>query len=517
MSSEEPRKPARSQRFLVNVLWIWLGFAVSIVAGLVLPPMVTRNLGDAGYGVWSLIFSFIGYYGLVDFGLRSAVVRFAAEYHATNDQEKINRLFSTMMLHFSWLMGAMMVVTVVLSRFSDRFIHDTGQYQSQIPWLVIIVGVSTAFGLPGTVLSGIVEGYQRFDLAGRVSLISFGSRYAGVMVLLTMGYGLVEMALCVLASVLLYVALYFWYLRRLQPRPRFGFRYVDRSVLREAFRYGVHTFSAGLASRVLEQGSPVMIGYYMPAMFVGYFNFPVRLLAYAAEPLSRVGNAVQPQVTELIAKGEMGAVAQLGIYVNRYCYALFAPFGIFLLVYGGDLLGVWMGRTFQVESTPLLAPMMVATGIATAGQFSSSSMLFGLSKHQRFAYGQLVEAALLVVLSALAIPAYGIFGAACVSAGLMLLVRGIYTPWLVCQYLDYPLARYMKSIYLAPTLTAIPVYLVLLWLKGVLPGSGWAELVAAGAVASVLFFGAAYFTSLQPEHRAIVKRMAGRFLPGPRE
>lgn len=505
--------PARSHRFIVNVLWIWLGFAVSIAAGLVLPRMVVRHLGDEGYGIWSLIFSFTGYYALVDFGLRSAIVRFTAEYLAKDETEKLNRLFSTMLLHFTWMTSVVVLMAVVLSRYSDRFFHAAEPFQSQVPWLMIIVGVSTAIGLPGTVLSGIVEGYQRFDVAGRVSMISFGSRYVGLMVLLSMGYGLVAMSLCVLASLCLHVSLYFYYVQRLNPRPRFAWRYVDRGILKEAFAYGVHTFSAAIASRVLDQGAPVMIGYSMPAAAVGYFNFPVRLLAYAAEPLSRVGNAVQPQVTELIAKGQMKAVAEVGIFVNRYCYALFAPFGVFLLVYGGDLLYVWMGQSFRAESAPLLLPMMVATGIATAGQFSSSSILFGLAKHQRFAYGQLVEAALLVGLSAWAIPAYGILGAAYVSAILMLVVRGIYTPWLMCHYLEFPLLRYMRSIFLTPTLTAVPVYFLLVGLKRFMPGSNWPQLITAGAVASVVFFAAAYFTSLEPQHRAVVRRLLAKVLP----
>jgi O-antigen/teichoic acid export membrane protein len=286
---------------------------------------------------------------------------------------------------------------------------------------------------------------------------------------------------------------------------------VDGDIMRRAFRYGIHTFGAATSGRILEQGSPVIIGHFSPATFVGYFNFPVRLLAYLAEPLSRVGFAVQPRVTELITQNKGRAVAELGMFVNRYCFALFVPFGTFLPVYGGELLRVWMGPEFQNQSTALLVPMMVATGIAVAGQYSSTSILFGLARHQWYAYSQMMEAALLVALTIWVVPRYGILGAAWVSSALMLVFRGFFTPWLVCHYLDYPVMSYLRSIFLAPILTAIPVYFLLRGLKIYLPGSNWPQLILAGVVASVAYLGAAYFTSLERNHRKEVWRLVGKF------
>jgi O-antigen/teichoic acid export membrane protein len=39
-------------------------------------PFLVRNLGDRMYGIWTLVGSVLGYYGLIDIGLSSAVVRF---------------------------------------------------------------------------------------------------------------------------------------------------------------------------------------------------------------------------------------------------------------------------------------------------------------------------------------------------------------------------------------------------------------------------------------------------------
>ena len=52
-------------------------FATIIIA-LFLMPFVVYSLGDRIYGFWTLASAFIGYYGLLDLGLSSAIGRFIA-------------------------------------------------------------------------------------------------------------------------------------------------------------------------------------------------------------------------------------------------------------------------------------------------------------------------------------------------------------------------------------------------------------------------------------------------------
>ena len=77
--------PERSRRFVNNVLWNWLGTAVSLFIGFVLSPYLILKLGADGYGVWAITFSLVEYYWFFDLGFRSATVKFVAHYSATGD------------------------------------------------------------------------------------------------------------------------------------------------------------------------------------------------------------------------------------------------------------------------------------------------------------------------------------------------------------------------------------------------------------------------------------------------
>ena len=250
----------------------------------------------------------------------------------------------------------------------------------------------------------------------------------------------------------------------------------------------------------------MVIGRMQGAASVGYFNLPLRILMYAADAVSRVGIVASAQAAEFSAKGRLEAVARLGIYANRYCFTLYMPLAMLVLVYGHELIQLWVGTEYVIHSAPLLPVMLIGTAFTTAGQFTSSSLLFGMGKHRDYAYFLLAEAAANIAGLILVIPRYGLMGAAIVAVSLMTLVRGLITPWLVCRLLHFSYIVYMRSIFLRPLLTALPVVTLLYWLKWHWwPGATWMQLFAVSAITTVLYYGAAYFTCLEDEHKALLR------------
>jgi O-antigen/teichoic acid export membrane protein len=268
--------------------------------------------------------------------------------------------------------------------------------------------------------------------------------------------------------------------------------------------YGFHTALASVATRVLNESVPILIGYFRPVAYVGYYNLPVRLLQYTADAVSRVAMVTGSNTAELAAKSDLRAIARLGVFVNRYCLMLFMPLAIFLLAYGRELIEVWIGAEFAAYSAPLLPVLAISMALAMAGQFNSSAILYGLGKHSGYARGLLVEASLSFAALLLVIPRYGILGAAWVVSVLMILNRGLYAPWLVCRQVGTGYGGYMRSIYVRPVLAAVPVLGLLFLLKTRVPGGGWLELVLAAGVCGTSYFALAFYCCFDREHRSML-------------
>ena len=276
-------------------------------------------------------------------------------------------------------------------------------------------------------------------------------------------------------------------------------------MFRDIFRYGVKSFAANSSTLVLNQSGTVMIGHYLSEASVGFYVLPSRLLQNAVDAVSRIAIVTRSSAAELSAIGRRDEALKLGVYSNRYSLTLFMPLVVFLSIYGRALILRWVGPQMAEHSAPLLPVFLVSNALVLAAQFNSSSLLYGLGAHGGYARGMILEAFAYLAALVWVTPRYGIFGVACVSAALMIAVRGVYTPWLVSRALNSSFLLYMRGIYVRPLLAAVPVW-VLAWFlqKNWLPGTTWAQLTLAGCTCGVVYSAIAFFACLPPEHRMMI-------------
>src|SRR6478672_4268691 len=95
-----------------NVGTSWFSLGVNILVGVFLSPFILHRLGDTAYGIWVLIFSVTGYYGLFDLGIRSSVVRFVSRFAATKDDSALSRLINTSLFTYTLIGAVTLLVTV---------------------------------------------------------------------------------------------------------------------------------------------------------------------------------------------------------------------------------------------------------------------------------------------------------------------------------------------------------------------------------------------------------------------
>jgi O-antigen/teichoic acid export membrane protein len=433
--------------------------------------------------------------------VRSALVRYSAYFHARGEFDKLNELINTVIGYYTAITSVAVLIALILSRYADRLFHVPPEYQQDVPVLLIVVGVAAILGI--NVFAATLEGLQCFDIGTRVYLLTIGIRSIGTFLLLYFGYGLVALGLnIIVAQIAGYIGAYRGF-RRIFPELRLSVRLVRISMLRHIASYAIHTFLASIATQMLNQTPALLIGFFRPAAFIGYYSFPLRMVQYALDFVMRVGHVSASRAAELSAKGRFREVLSLAEYSNRYCLTMFLPLSIFLLPYGYPLIAVWVGRDFATYSAPIIPIVLLSITTAYVAQFNSSSILFGMGKHHRYSHGLLVEAAINLPGMFLLIPRYGIMGAAWAAAVPMILVRGIFTPYLVTYYLGGSYAEYMRRIFLAPLATAAPVIALGYYLRDhLLPGKNWFQLIAAGGLITAAYWSLALFTSIAPEHRS---------------
>ena len=506
-TSAVPETPG-NQQFIVNVLWNWSAVLVNVFSALILSPFIIRRLGDENYGLWALTVSLAEYYWIMDFGFRSATLKYSAHYRALGDNDRINEILNTALFYSACIGPALVLGNYFGAPLLSSLMHVR---QALFPKLLMIVVGAWVLGSLFNVFSSCLEGFQRFDLTNKIYLTGTAVRAFGTAALLLAGYGVLEMAVMVLVAQALVHLLSFLAFRRVFPPLRFSRRFVKISALRTMLSYGAHSVVASLAQRILNQGAPLVIGMFLPARFVGYYAAPSRLLDYIVDGISRVGNVSNPNAADMVARNASDRLLQLSVLTNRYSLALFLPVTMMLAVYGPPLLAVWISPQFGANCSGVLLALIAGVTVALAGQNNSVSILFGMGRHQRYARALITEAVLTVTGVALVVRPFGIIGAAWVVSTMMLLNRGLFTAWLLSQEVGISYFRFLARVY-QPFVLAAPVMALLFALRlTILPGRNWPQLILAGIICAVCYFPLALLT-LREDHRELLLRKVGRTL-----
>src|SRR5271166_4539390 len=219
-------------RALKNVASSWTGLAINIAVGFFLSPFILHHLGDEAFGLWVLIFSITGYYGLFDFGIRSSLIRYVSKFEATGDKEQLARIINTSLFTYSCLGLLLMIPTVLGSIYVDRLFHVPPAFFHDARLLFFIVGTSLALGFPLAISNGVLEGLQKFYLMNWTNIVSMLLRAALTVLALRRGYGLLKVALITVSFPLVTSAVRAVIVQRLLHVP-YGRKYVDRSAFKQ--------------------------------------------------------------------------------------------------------------------------------------------------------------------------------------------------------------------------------------------------------------------------------------------
>ena len=495
----------RGKRFVINLLWNWVGVGATLIAGLIISPYLIRKLGPDAYGVWVLSFALVENYVFLDLGFRSATVKYVAHYWATGEPVRINEVLNTVIAYAAIISTGLFVIVLVASRYIDRFFNVSPEYTHSFRTLVVLISLSWCLGFVFNNFAASLEAVQRFDLYNKAAVITTVFRVAGTGMLLYGGRGLVEIGLLVITSQVLGYVLFFLCFYHIFPELRLSPGLASVSTLKKMGDFGIHTFLVNIAYVILAQSPILVIGHFLPTSFAGYFAAPNRLLQYAGDAVSRIGIITNANTAELQARGQTGSLQQLALFTNRYCLTLFMPIAILLLVFGNAIFNLWVPSIARY-SAPLLPIMLAGYVIAVVGQFSSWMLLQGLGRHQSYARGMIAEAIVCIAILVWVTPRFGLPGVAAVTSVLMILNRGLLTPWLVSREIGCGFSGFVISIYFWPLACAIPAFGVAILLKGsALPGTTWTQIGLALAIIGVVYLTSALFLCVPSSHRELLR------------
>jgi len=452
-----------------NVGSSWVSLATNVAVGIFLSPFILHRLGDTAFGIWVLIFSVTGYYGLFDLGIRTSVIRYVSKYTATKEMDLLARHVNTSLATYLGIGTLSMTVTIVLSSFVDQLFKIPPEMHGQARLLLLLVGASVSLGFPLGVFGGILEGLQRYYLLSWTAIVMTLSRAALIVFFLSRGYGLITIALITIALPVISSLFRMMMVAHFLPLP-YGPKYLDREAFRHMAHFGGTSMIIIVAAQLRMQTDAMIIGRMLSAAAITYFAIGSRIMAYAFQVVATLAQVFVPMSSQSEAVGDMDRVRKIYIAGNRACALTTFPIIATVLILGKSLIEVWVGRKYVPLSFPVLLTLAIPMTVLLS-QAASGRILIGMGRHKRFATVSLIEGISNVLLSIVLVRLFvfvgwpGIVGDAFGTAIPMACTMLFFMPYEMRKQLGVPIRTFVREAYTLPLLLILPFAAVLLLMR----------------------------------------------------
>ncbi len=468
-----------------NALWNWAGMITPMLAGFVVAPFLVHRLGDTTYGLWILIGSVAGYYGILDFGIRDSVGRNVALFLAKRDPVGVNRVLNTAgaILGAAGLIALLATFGVLL--FFFRIFDVPPDQVADARLALVLVGINFAMSLPASLFDATLWAYQRYDLRNGLDIVTVLVRTVLTFTLIGNGGGLVTLAVLTLAISVANTAVRVFFVFRLDPALRAGLDYVRLDAARGLYGYGVWAFLLNMARLVIPQFSPFIVGSRLGVDLVTPYGIATRLIGYGTMGLKAGTSVLTPVATALHAEEKRGQQQRLFLEAGKYCLALALFFATLFVLLGRPFITLWMGPSLAYSAG--LLTILALGEVLPMSQWVTYSILLGMGRHRVPAIVAVLENVVVIGAAlALAHP-YGLAGVCLAVAVPGALCRGLIQLLYACHVLHVSPGTYLRRTLLPPLASAVLPALGLAALTRCSIPTSWAQLIAYGAL-----YGAAY-------------------------
>lgn len=438
----DTKRTSLKQGAMLNWLSLGLNFGVSFVV----TPIIIHKLGAVGFGMWALIQSFSGYYGLVNLGLASALQRFVSRDLAKGDRDSLQQTVGSAVAFFSGT-GLLVLLAALLLRapavgFFDIPAADAPAFGATL----LLCATAVVADFFGALLTTMFTARERFDLSNGLAIARQVVQATGILLVLHLSPSINGIA-AVVCGVSLASLLAGWLIvNSLQSDTTLTWRGARMARLKELLHYGTSTMLLTIANIVRLRLGNLVIAKTAGLSAVGMFTVASNLVLQMNSIVASSFNVLNPRFTRLHTQGkqtELQSLYRVSLFASS---SLACGMGLMILVFGERFILFWIGESF-LPAVPILHVLTVAYVFALA-QAPSWNLMFALARHHYMSRVTIIEAGGIVVLGLWLSRTYGAIGFAWATAGAMLFTKLLLHPPYAAQLANLSLRAYLAPMFL---------------------------------------------------------------------
>lgn len=489
----------------MGVVLTYLNIFINTGVMLAYTPFVLRYLGQEEYGLYALAMSILTYIALLDFGFGNAIVVFTSKYLVNGDNEKLVKLYSTILsCYFAISLASVLLMVLFYYNVECFFVNSmTASEIETFKKMIIIIAINIALSVPGNMFRSILTAYEKFILLNIVNIVRTLSIPLLIAISIIFDQSVITMITIVtLVNLAAILTLIIYYVLNIKVQIKL-FKF-ESDVFLRSFKFSIFVFIATIVDQVNWNFGQLMIGSYLGTKDIAVFSIAILFSTTFIMLSSGVSRVLLPKVSKMVTAGasnkeltnEMTKIGRLQAYVIFLVLLGFTIFGDYFIIY-------WAGKEYYdaykltlIIMTPLSIPLIQNLGL---------TILKARNKFHFRAIAALIMSILTVVLSIMLVEEYGYWGVAISISVTFTILNGIVMN-IYYWYIGVDILSFWKQI----LKVFIPMLLVFIFsygVKGIAGIDDLFDLVVGCIIFSVLTFSFSFLLTMNDYEKGLIRRL----------
>lgn len=492
-----------SQRWLFN---IGSGYADSLVGGLIfllLTPVLVRGVGAEGYALWVLGHTIAFYLGFLDLGFGNAQVRYHARFAAKDRPDRVRTVVATSAASLL-ISGFVAVLLGSALAFvpAHAWLDVSGVRPDEFRAVMFLLAVNMLVSFGGAAVENIYEGASRFDLRNVRSIAMRILTALALVHTVLRGGSVVDLIAIELAASSLRLAADLVITARLLPdwwRSSPEFR---GPTWRRIRGFALWTSLDEVLTEGGAQLDHVLIALLFPLALLTPYALCTGIAAVLFLAVEPMVETFFPMASGMHASRRKADLARLLLSGSKVATAIAAPLAIYLIVFGDQLLELWVPEVAAELPTGLMT--LIVLDYTTSVYLWTSTVVLVAMGRTRLAVALTVsEIALGIALVLALAPTFGLPGLAFASLAANVLLGYVLQIPLTARHVGVAIGELVGSTLGRVILACVPAVAAAGGIRLISSEPAWPMLVAAVVVTGAVYCAGMWLVGMSREERAV--------------
>ena len=454
-----------SKQRKLGVILSYFSLIATTLVQLIYTPFLIKMMGQSEYGLYSLVYSVIGYLTILDLGFGNAIVVYTTKYRALNlinEEKKLHGMFSIVF----GTIGTIAFVLGIIVYFNVDYIFGNNmsfEELGKMKVMMLILSFNLFITFFFSIYTSIITAYERFIFQKIMTILNTILKPIIMIPLLFLGYK--SIAMCVVITVIncfVLLSNYLYCKKKLNIKIKYyGF---DKLLFKQILGYSIWIFLTNIVDKINWSVDQAILGIVSGTIAVSIYSVATNFNTMFVNLSTAISGVMLPKVTKMIANNATKEdLSNEFIKVGRIqFYIMFLITTGFILV-GKDFIIWWVGEEFI--NSYYVTLLLVIPGFFSLIQNLGLSIMQAMNKFKFKALSTFIMSGFNILISIFLSKRFGEIGAATgTTISLVIcniLLINIY--YYKCIKLD--IKKFWKNIGIMTLQSLIPLVVVLIIMK----------------------------------------------------